>query len=358
MPTIREIAELAGVSASTVSRALKDDPSIGLETRRRIVTIADERGYSRSATNGHLCGLVYLGPLTPDSLYDSSLLAGATRALLMSKRHLLIVNTLRDKPDDEKYSTFFRRLGLAGVIVRCTSGHRSICEEIAAEGFPMVVVGERFDDPAIGFVDGESEMETQRAIEYLATLGHQRIAFAMNRVSDGDHIDRLRGYKSALKRCGLEADESLVIRQNADVAGGASALKRMLSLRHPPTAAFFADPWLAVGAINMAHQMGVRIPEDFSIIGFDDAKVRLGTYPPMTSVCQDAAEVGFVAAESVVRAIEQPMGRVTQLLLPTTLEVSQSTAPPSNSPLRILSGGTHMTADTVRELETLDGVNE
>ncbi|MGB0714517.1 MAG: LacI family DNA-binding transcriptional regulator [Phycisphaerae bacterium] len=350
MATIRQLAVAAGVSASTVSRALKNDPSIAAKTRERIAALAQEAGYAPTRQDGPI-GLVYLGPPTVDSMYDSSVMAGIMRGLTELQRDLMVVNLAQQIPDRESITSYFRRKGLAGVLIRSSSNARDICHAVAREGFPHIVLSERFDDESIRYVDCDSFAETLRATEYLISLGHKRIAFGMNRVSDGDHLDRLRGYEAALLRHDIPRDPSLIIRQYANHAGGASALKMLMSMPEPPTAAFFADPMLGVGAINMAHSMGLRIPDDLSIIGFDDAQVRFSVHPAMTAVCQDSVELGYLAAQSVCRQIESKESIAAHQLLPTVLEINGSTAPPKDVPVRILTGGTK-TASVTNDLRS------
>ncbi|MHC5110467.1 MAG: LacI family DNA-binding transcriptional regulator [Planctomycetota bacterium] len=345
MATIREIAAAAGVSASTVSRALKNDRSIAMDTRARIAAIAKDAGYVTGRSDGAI-GLVYLGTPTLDSMYDSSVVAGIMRGLGERGRDLMIVNLSTEKKVQESVTAFFHRKGLTGALIRFSSLGHDICRQIATEGFPHVVLSERFEDQSIGFMDCDSFEESARAVEYLISLGHKRIAFGMNRVSDGDHLDRYKGYEAALTRNDIAVDPSLVIRQYANYAGGASALKMMMSMPNTPTAAFFADPMLGVGAINMAQQMGIRIPDDLSIIGFDDSQVRFGVHPTMTSVCQDSVELGYLAAQGVCGQIDDPSVSVTQRLLPTVLEINGSTAPPNDVPIRVLTGGTRTSAVT------------
>ena len=110
-----------------------------------------------------------------------------------------------------------------------------------------------------------------------------------------------------------------------------------MSMPDRPTAIYFADPLLAVGAVKKAHELGVRIPADVSIVAFDDTEVRHGVYPAMTAVCQDAAALGFEAASALTRMLVKPPGERFRRTLPTFFEVNQSTGPPPERPLRVTS---------------------
>lgn len=330
MSSVREIARLAGVSVSTVSRALNNNPAVREATRERVLSVANDAGYvaavGRRSTDQ--IGLVYAGSETLGSTFDSALLCGLVGGVNEARFDVVILNMHRDKAADETYSQYFMRKGIRGVVVRSTSLSRHVCEAIAAEAFPMIVVGERFDDGLVSYIDCESREESRRAVEYLIGLGHERVALAMNTVPDSDHLDRLSGYEDALKEHGLSVDPRLILRHQADFAGGASALHMGMSMKPRPPALYLADPMLAVGAFNAAHEHGIRIPQDISIIGFDDAETRFSVYPTMTAVCQDARDLGTQAAAELLRKINGNFASSVQRQLPTFFEVNRSTAPP------------------------------
>ena len=341
MPSVREIAKLAGVSISTVSRALNNDPAVRDVTRRKVLDTANKFGFAASVgrrvtTN---IGLAYTDKETAGSTFDSAVLHGVLRGLDQSRFDVVILDVHRDKTSDETYSQFFIRKGVRGVLVRATRSSRQICKEIADEGFPSIVLCERFDEPDVSFVGCDSRAESVSAIEYLLSLGHRRIAFGMHSVPDYDHLDRLEGYKEALQRRNVDVDQRLILKLSANLAGGSTAIKMLLSMAQPPTAVFFADPLLTVGAINTAHEMGVRVPGDIAVVGFDDADMRHSTYPTTTAVCQDAGQLGFEAATGLMRMVLNGSREPLRRVLPTFFEVNQSTGPPADTPTRILANG-------------------
>jgi len=308
---------------------LNNNPAVREETREKVLAAANGAGYVASVgrRSTSQVGLVYAGAQTLGSPFDSALISGLIGGLDDAHFDVVILNMLRDKGGDETYSQYFMRKGVRGVVVRTTSLTRHVCEAIAAERFPMIVVGERFEDSRVNFIDCNSRDESRRAVEYLIALGHRRIAFCMHTVPDSDHLDRLAGYESALRDRGIAVDERLVLRHQANFAGGASAIQMVVSMRPRPSALFLADPMLAVGAFNAAQEHGIRIPGDISIIGFDDTETRSSVYPPMTAVCQDAAELGAQAAVELLRIINGESSAVVRRQLPTFFEVSRSTGP-------------------------------
>jgi DNA-binding LacI/PurR family transcriptional regulator len=222
-------------------------------------------------------------------------------------------------------------MGVRGVLLRTTAQSRHICEAIADEGFPAVVISERFDAPHVGFIDCESRNDSVQAVEYLIRLGHRRIAFAMNAVPDCDHLDRFEGYKEALERNSLPFDEGIVFKQRASLSGGATLVEMLVRVADRPTAVYFADQVLAVGGVNKAHELGLRIPDDLSIVGVDDSEMRYSVHPTMTAVCQDAAQLGFEASLGLTRMVTRASKTCFQKTLPSFFEVNESTGPPGKS---------------------------
>lgn len=331
MSSVRKIAQQAGVSITTVSRVLNNDASVRRETRERVLSVANRTGYvpavGRRATT--FIAFAYTQEVTLAHPFDSAVLDGVVRGLDDSRFDAVVMSLRRDKQPNETYTQFFLRKGVRGVILRTMEATRDVCEAIAREGFPHVVISERFESDVVNFIDADSKLDSQHAIEYLITLGHQRIAFAMHNIPDRDHLDRLEGYRVALEKHGLSVDEDLIFRQPFTISGGASVAKIAVSLPNPATAIFFADPMMAVGAVKEANRCGIRVPEDLSIIGIDDTDIRFGVCPTLTAVCQDAGALGFEAAQWLTRSLVAGGEKRFQRTLPTFFEVNASTSPPA-----------------------------
>lgn len=333
MSSVRQIAKRAGVSITTVSRVLNSDPSVSSETRSKILSIATDTGYVRSFGRRVTTQIAFLytQDVTISHAYDAAVLEGAFRGLDEQRYDLTLLSLRRDMNPHESYSQFFIRKGVRGVLIRTTSRTRDECRKIADCGIPHVALSERFDNPNVCYIDAESKAESQRAVKYLIDLGHTRIAFGMHNIPDRDHLDRLAGYKDALLEAGLPFDDQLVFKQPVTLEGGASIVSVMMTMKDRPTALFFADPLLAVGATKQAHRSGIRVPEDLSIIGFDDTNVRYGVHPTLSAVCQDAMNLGFEAARWLTGVIEGTASGPLRKTLTTFLEINESTTHPPPS---------------------------
>jgi len=346
MASIRTVAKEAGVSIATVSRVLNSHTTVGREARTRVLTAANKLGYVSAVGKRATAYLAfaYTGPSSFNSPYDAMLMAGISEAMDETDYDLAVLNPQRGKKRSESYSQYFLRKGVRGVILRTTAGTRSVCHTIAEEGFPSIVVGSRFEQPGINYVYGDSLPTSKQAVEHLISLGHRRIGITLGLVEDSDHADRFEGYRQALAGYGIEADPKLMFRVPAQRPDGAQLIKRILSGPHPPTSLYITDPAVVIAVVNQAHRMGVKVPDDLSIIGLDDGDDRKDVYPQLTAVCQDALQLGYEAFSALTRMIGPGCERraPTRMAMPTWLEVHDTTGPPPGRPIRVLPDGTRV----------------
>ncbi len=340
MTTIRRVAQKAGVSIATVSRVVNGSTGVAPDLRDRVLEAVSHCGYAptvgrRSAAS---IALVYTGPFSIGSPYDAACLDGIVSAMLQSDFDLKITHLRRDKSAKETYSQFFFRKSIRGAILRSTSADRDVARMIGDEGFPAVVLGDRFDHPRLTFAYNESHSASIEGIEHLVALGHKRIAFAANDIDDGDHLDRLEAYRKTLRAHGLY-DRQLEFRVPAQRLDGAQLMRKMMSIGNPPTSVFIADPLTACGAINEAQKLGLRVPEEMSILGFDDSDTRYSVVPTMTAICQDSRELGRLAYELLVpRSEDQKNGKLGGVGK-AWLEINHTTAKAPARPVRIMPNG-------------------
>jgi DNA-binding LacI/PurR family transcriptional regulator len=343
--TIRRVARKAGVSIATVSRVVNGSTGVAPELRDRVLEAVRRCGYAPSVgrRTAASIGLVYTGPFSIGSPYDAACLDGIVTAMLESEFDLKILHLRRDMNTEDTYSQFFFRKGIRGAILRSTAADRHVARAIADEGFPAVVLGDHFDHAGLSFAYNESRSATVEGIEHLISLGHHRIAIAANDTDDGDHLDRLDAYRQTLRSRNMY-EKQLEFRVPAHRLDGAQLLRKMMSLTLPPTAVFIADPLTASGAVNEAHKMGLRIPDELSILGFDDTDSRYVVYPTMTAICQDSRELGRSAYDLLLRISGiQPSQRATtevpSVLGKAWLEINHTTGRAPSGPIRVLPNG-------------------
>jgi DNA-binding LacI/PurR family transcriptional regulator len=314
---------------------LNNHPQVSESVRRRVLAASNQAGYDldagRRATN---IALVYTGEVSIGSTFDAALTAGISRAMEQERFDLLMLDAHRARVGSESFTQMFMRKGIRGAILRTTLAVHGVCKTIAEEGFPAVVVGDRFDAPGINYIYCDSRDASRDAVQHLIGLGHKRIAVCINVIDDTDHADRLAGYRQALEDHDIEFDSRLLLRVPATRDGGVQAIRRLLTMPDKPSAVFLTDPITAVGATSEARKIGLKIPDDLSIVGFDDSDVRYGLYPALTAVCQDAEALGREAFSALKTLLNRQKSTVREAsptpirkALRTWLEVHESTGP-------------------------------
>lgn len=343
MSSVREIAKQVGVSAATVSRALRGHPDISSSTRQRVVDAANRAGYRAAHStplDTNTIGFVSTAPSPTLSLYDCMLLNGTRRGLAGSGLEVQLVDLPHNKAARESYTDFFTRRGLSGVVVQVDTQHRDICLDIAREGFPCVALAEEFSEPDVSFVCCNADQEITQMVDHLVQMGHQHIGLVIPEHDDHDHDHRAQSFRDGLRRAGLDPDDSLVARIENSREGGGHAIHELMSRREPPTAIFITDPYPTIGALCRAHEVGIQIPNQLSLVGFDDGLMRRQVYPLLTAICQPTEQIGFLAGQWLGKRIHGQRSDPLQRVLPATFEVNQTTGAPPDAAVRVQPDGT------------------
>lgn len=329
MSTVRQIAKEVGVSIATVSRVLNNHPSVREEVREKVLAAVNSHRYVSNVGKRETLNIAYVftGESSLGSPYDAAVLEGVYSALADSNLNLMILDLRRTRRNGEDYSQMFQRLGVRGAILRTTTGSQHTCRAIAEQGFPAIVVGSQLEGDSPPCIVSESRFSSREAVNHLIGLGHRQIGVCVNVVDDFGHTERLMGYGEALSDHGLEFDDKLVMRVHATPAGGAQIIRRLMTSLDRPTAVYITDPITAVAAMHEARKVSLRIPEDLSIVGFDDTEMRHQVLPAMTSVCQNAYGLGNLALQCLSQLID---GKDKPTVKPDAswFEVHGSTGPP------------------------------
>lgn len=332
MASVRQIASEAGVSIATVSRVINNSPKVSDAAREKVLEVINRSQYTPKigkivATN---VAYIFTDSITLGSSYDAGILAGLSSGLEHHALDLLILNGKSCRQTGENFADVFRRKNICGAIVRTTSLTQNLGRSILDTGLPGVVLGDEIEGYERFCLDVDSRSASREAVEHLLELGHKRIAFCTNVVDDKDHGDRFAGYRDALRQAGVEEDAKMLFRVPAHRDGGAMLARRLASMNERPTAVFVADPLTCLGLFTEARKLGIRVPEDLSIVGFDDSESRYATAPEMTAVCQDAYQLGSEAMRRLVGLM--PGQHETEILADPKqrawFEVNGSTCPP------------------------------
>jgi len=331
-PTSADVATRAGVSRTTVSLVLNERPTaIPLTTRQRVFDAARDLGYhphhsARGLAGGRSQTLALVLRQTAEQVAGDALLAETLRGLATAARSAhfrVLVEPLT--PGEATYGDLVRSGRADGVVVSGPMFEDPELADLIRDGFPVVIQGHQPDVDAPS-IDIDNFASARIAVEHLAELGHRRIACITNApLNYTAASDRLAGYRQALAEAGLAADDALVAEGDFGAASGHQAMASILA-RAEIDAAFVASDVVALGAIAALREAGRRVPEDVSVIGFDDIPLAPFFDPPLTTVRLPAHDLGIAAGTALLDIIA---GREVPLrtLLATRLAIRSSTAP-------------------------------
>ncbi|HEY6017946.1 MAG TPA: LacI family DNA-binding transcriptional regulator [Gaiellaceae bacterium] len=331
-PTIREVASAAGVSIATVSRVLNGRPDVAPQTREAVLRAVRDRGFSTNrsarALSGGRTGLVGFTLPIVHAAYFSSILSGAAEALYEQDMRLVLCPTLHEH---EREVTLLDRLmhgTTDGAVLTLPEETNEELKALQRLGYPFVVVDPRVPlDEGIPAVSAAHAAGGRAATEHLLSLGHRRIAAITGPAGWMASTERLNGYRSALAAAGVMPDPALVVESSFEIDGGEHAAAGLLALPEPPTAIFGFNDNIAIGAMRAARARGLRVPDDLSVVGFDDSEQAAIAVPALTTIRQPLAELGRMAVSLLLRLLERQRVESLSVELATRLVVRESTAP-------------------------------
>jgi LacI family transcriptional regulator len=338
--TIRELAHLSGVSIGTVSRALNGYTDVNPETRERIMRLARELDYTPAAAarslvtqRSHVIGVfLETGEGNPDLQHPffHEVLVGLKHEIGAGGYDLLLFASERpgNGYGDHSYLKRARHHSVEGVVLMGVDADDPEIRRLTRSGLPCVGVDCAVAGPATEFVMSDNPAGAAVAVGHLCDLGHRRIATITGLVETRPGADRLRGYRDALRARGLAFRDEYVAYGDFYVESGRSAMAQLLALDEPPTAVVCASDMMALGAIRAVAEAGLSVPDDVSIVGFDDIQLAGHVQPPLTTLRQDKARLGAEAGRALTRLIAADPAVPEAMTLPVELIVRGSTAPP------------------------------
>ncbi len=331
--TIKDIARRLNISTSTVSYALNGGPRpVPDDVRERVLATARELEYrpnrvARSLVTGRTNAIGVVPPAVGENVFLSPFVRSAWNGLVNAAAPLgqdLLLYTGHDlnRPDEPGQELLDGRID--GVVFIAPRPDAAPVRFILEQGFPFATVAGSEVTQGLSYT-ADNEGGVRLALEHLAALGHRRVAHVTGGLASADARMRLDAFRHHADRLCLDADPSLIVEGDFIIERGREAAHRLLRMSNPPTAVFTANDEIAYGLCLEARELGVRVPEDLSVVGFDDTDLSFVFSPPLTTVrqpVQDMAKAALRAVIALVQGEEKPKRHV----FPTELVVRGSTA--------------------------------
>jgi DNA-binding LacI/PurR family transcriptional regulator len=337
--TIQDVARAAGVAASTVSRYLNGQLKVSPATEAKVLGAVTELGYVPNSVARNLAqrrsGVI--GFVVPE-ISNPYFGAIADYVVEAVERHGSLVMLCSHRSQSLKQSSYIELLASGAIDGMLYLGSFRSNERLAAaiaDGLPVVVVDEPIAGlPPVHTVVMDDYAGGFQATSYLVALGHRRIAFVSGPSELGSVQERYRGYCDALRKGGLEPAGQVRLAGQFTEQFGMSALPHLLAAAEPPTAAFVASDYIAFGLISAAEAHGIRVPDDLSVVGFDDIRFSQYVQPRLTTVRSPVERMARLGVELLFERLQEPAAPARSEVLPVELVIRESAAAPVLAPAR------------------------
>jgi LacI family transcriptional regulator len=329
--TILDVAKKAGVSFGTVSRVLNDDVHVKPETRKRVLEAIDRLGFVANRHARILAGgkAGTIGVVVPDlgTEYIGEIMRGVDAEMGPIGRDLILYTTHRDPEKEAAYVATCLDGMADGMLLVLPRNPSDFVPRLVKRKFPFVFIdhqGTGKDTAAVGAANWQGGY---KATEYLIGLGHRRIGFITGWKDVEAAQNRLKGFQSALRTNHIAEDPDLKFEGTFAQSDGYNGGLFFLKLKNPPTAVFASNDVMAMGVIDAARERGLRVPEDLSVVGFDDIHQASEVHPALTTIRQPLEKMGRVATQMLLEMLRNPGGRIDRIELPTELVIRDSCRP-------------------------------
>lgn len=330
MSTLKDVARKANVSISTVSRVINKEPLVKARTRGKVEEAIAELNYlpNRVAqrlrsinTKNKLIGLVLPDIQNP---FYVDVVRGVEEAAYQQNFSVMIGNFDQDERKEKIFLDILQSESIDGLIVAPSRGRDQHIKKVIENGYPVVCIDRGLVGTDVDVVKVNNEAGAFSAIDYLIALGHKRIAHITGDPGIPTTRERVAGYERAMAKHGIDIDQELVKNSDSGYESGAILMQDLIDMPHRPTAVFTANNLLTLGALKTIHENELQIPNDISIVGFDDMYWSTSLNPPLTAVRQSGYDIGNKAAELLVQKIAQPERSTSSVVMDTELIVRRS----------------------------------
>jgi LacI family xylobiose transport system transcriptional regulator len=326
---LMQLADEAGVSLSTVSKVLNGRPDVSAQTRARVEEILDRQGYSRRQGLGTRSALIELVFPELETAWAMEIIRGVEMVARANGLSVVLTESGDRCGLSSEWIEGTLRRRPVGVVLVVSDLSDDAKAKLRSRAIPFVIVDPAGDPapdvPAVGSANWAGGLAATR---HLIELGHTRIAAITGREDMLCSHARLDGYRSAMNQAGIAVDEALIRFGNFEVDGGRDHARALLESEKPPTAIFAGSDLQALGVIEAARTLGLQVPRDLSIVGYDDLQLAQWSSPALTTIHQPLTKMAEEAAKLIVTMSEGELGSIPRMDLATRLVVRESTAPP------------------------------
>lgn len=330
--TIEQIAGMARVSRSTVSRVLNNHPSVRPEVRDRVLQIINEQNYapraaarSLASSRTHVLGLLI--PRSMQTIFSEPFFSLIIQGIVeecSAQGYFLTLWPVTAAQEQGFYHRILRAHHFDGLIMMSSDIDDPILPLLIKDRTPLVLIGRHpyFDE--LTWVDVLNREGARLAVNHLLQLGHRRIATIAGPLQMVAGMDRRDGYKQALLEAGIAIAPELLFEGDFTQESGYRCMQQLLALPKRPSAVMIASDTMAAGALLALRERGVDVPRELAVVGFDDLPTSAYTTPPLTTMHQPTDELGATAVRLLVAQLEQPEHAASHVLLPVTLVQRES----------------------------------
>ena len=333
MTTIKDIAKLAKVSVTTVSKVINDYSDISPETKKHVLKIIDQNNYrpnanarTLSTNKSYAIGLFFKDHQNSGLHHPffREIIYGLEREFSEYGYDLILFSSKWG--DKFKYVEKCNHRNVDGAILMGMPKSDEYLDQLIKAGIPAVFVDLDITGDNATYVMSDNIEGAVKAIDYLVELGHEKIGMITGEKMTKPAQDRLTGYKKALKNNGLDYNSDWVIEGRFSETGGYNSMEKIINLDEHPTAVFCQGDKIAFGAIKAINNSKYKVPEDFSIIGFDDIEISSYIEPQLTTIHQNKFKMGKITAELLIKMINNPDKKYSPVIIPTKLVERKSCA--------------------------------
>lgn len=331
--TIKDVAKRAGVSPSTVSRVLSNHPRISRETTRKVKEIMEEMGYhsnimARSLVSNKTSTLGMILPRPAEELFQNHFFAenirGITTQASRNGYDLLMTAGHSEQGELEAVTRLVKGRRVDGVILLQSRRNDPIVNFLQGESFPFVLIGHYTEDESILCVDNDNVQAAFDATEHLIAQGHERIGFVSGPPNLTVSQDRLEGFRQAMDSHGFRVQPEWIVEGEFLQESGYRAMSFFMNLPERPTALVVVDDLVTFGVLRGLNELGYRVPDDLSLVSFNNISLAELSTPPLSSIDIGIYQLGYMASQLLIRAIEGDKPQQTRVIVPHRLIVRES----------------------------------